>query len=201
MPAFMERHPGIDIVLCVSDRPADLFAEAIDCVLRLGEVATSSMVSRVVGHVRLVTCAAPSYLAANGTPLALDDLAAHRAVTYFAGRDRHALDWHFAVDGEDRAVRMRPGILVNDTEAFVACVLAGMGLIQAVGAGVEDHLRAGRLVEVLPATATVERAVSVMYPNCRHLAPQVRVFIDWVVGLFSSREGRWIRGRETGTDV
>lgn len=96
---------------------------------------------------------------------------------------------------------MRSGILVNDTEAFIACALAGIGLIQAVGAGVEDHLQAGRLVEVLPATETVERAVSVMYPNRRHLAPQVRVFIDWIVALFSTQRGRWIRGRQVGADA
>jgi hypothetical protein len=52
-----------------------------------------------------------------------------------------------------------------------------MGLTQAVGTRVEDYLKAGRVVEVLPETNTVERSVSVMYPNRQHLAPRVRVFL------------------------
>jgi len=193
LPDFMRRYPEIDLILGVSDQPADLLADGIDCVLRLGDLAVSSMVGRVVGHVRMVTCGAPTYLAEYGTPRTLDDLASHRAVTYFAGRSRRTIDWHFTVDGEVRTVRMRPGILVNETEAFIACALAGMGLIQAIGAGVEEHLKAGRLVEVLPEMKTVERPVSIMYPNRLHLAPQVRVFIDWIAVHFSSLEGQWIK--------
>ena len=189
LPDFARLYPDVDLILGVSDQPADLLADGIDCVLRLGDIAVSSMVSRVVGYVRMVTCGAPSYLAQHGTPLTLDDLPMHRAVTYFAGRGRHTIDWHFVIDGEDRAVKMRPGILVNETEAFIACALAGMGLVQAVGAGVEEYLKAGQLVEVLPEIATVKRAVSVMYPNRQHLAPQVRVFIDWITALFSPWKG------------
>jgi LysR family transcriptional regulator for bpeEF and oprC len=128
----------------------------------------------------MVTCGAPTYLAEHGTPLTLDDLATHRAVAYFAGRSPRTIDWHFLVDGEDRAVKVRPGILVNETEAFIACVLAGMGLIQAVGAVIAEYLKAGRLIEVLPETETVERAVSVMYPNRQHLAPR---FVFSSIGL------------------
>lgn len=188
LPAFMRRYPEIDLILGVSDQSADLLADGIDCVVRLGDIAITSMISRVVGQVRMVTCGAPTYLAEHGMPQTLDDLPSHRAVTYFAGRGRRTIDWHFAVDGGDRIVKMRPGILVNETEAFIACALAGLGLIQAVGIGVEEHLKAGRLVQVLPKLTTVERAVSVMYPNRQHLAPQVRVFIDWVSDLFSSVE-------------
>ena len=51
-------------------------------MLRLGELSTSSMISRVVGHVAMVSCAAPSYLTAHRTPTSLEDLSGHRGVTY-----------------------------------------------------------------------------------------------------------------------
>jgi LysR family transcriptional regulator for bpeEF and oprC len=88
---------------------------------------------------------------------------------------------------------MRRGILVNDTEAFVGCALAGLGLIQALGASVADHLATGRLVEVLPHMQTVTRPLSILYPNRRHLAPQVRVFIAWITSIFGSSDGRWVQ--------
>ena len=57
------------------------------------------MISRVVAHVRLVSCAAPSYLAAHGTPETIEDLSSHRAVTHFAGHGRDTIDWRFVEDG------------------------------------------------------------------------------------------------------
>jgi LysR family transcriptional regulator for bpeEF and oprC len=186
LPEFTERYPDIEIVLGVSDQPADLLAEGVDCVLRLGELSASSMISRIVGKVDMVTCAAPSYLAAHGTPGTLEDLPAHRAVTYFVGRGRNIIDWHFVVDGEERSVRMRPSILVNDTEAFIACAVVGLGMIQAIGAGIEEYLETGRLVQVLPNVVTMQRPVSIMYPNRQHLASQVRVCIDWIGEIFKS---------------
>jgi LysR family transcriptional regulator for bpeEF and oprC len=184
LPEFTERYPDIEIILGVSDQPVDLLAEGVDCVVRLGELSASSMISRVVAQVRMVSCAAPSYLEAHGMPHTIEDLAAHRAVTYFAGRGRHTIDWHLIKDGEERTIKMRPAILVNDSEAFVACAVAGLGMIQAPHAGVAEHLVTGRLVEVLPKAKTIPRPVSIMYPNRQYLAAQVRVFIDWISAIF-----------------
>lgn len=108
------------------------------------------------------------------------DLAAHRAVTYFSGKGRQTLDWHFSIKGEVRLVKMRPAVLVNDTEAFVACALAGIGLIQAIRVSVDEHLASGRLVEVLPELKAAQRPVSIVYPSRQHVAPQVRAFIEWI---------------------
>ena len=185
LPDFTHRYPDVDIILGVSDQPVDLLAEGVDCVLRLGELSASSMISRVVAQVGMINCAAPSYLSTYGIPQTIEDLSAHRAVTYFAGRGRRTMDWHFVEGGEERTIRLRPEILVNDFEAFIACALAGLGMIQAPRLGVQEHLGSGRLVEVLPGLETLPRPVSIMYPNRQHLAPQVRTFIDWVTGIFA----------------
>lgn len=185
LPEFTAAYPGIEIVLGVSDQPVDLLAEGVDCVVRLGELSSSSMMSRVVAHIGMVSCAAPSYLAKHGTPENIHDLSDHHAVTYFAGNGRQVIDWHLIQDGEERHIRMRSAILVNDSEAQVACALAGLGMIQVLRATVADHLDVGRLVEVLKDVQTIPRPVSIMYPNRQHLAPQVRVFIDWISAIFT----------------
>ncbi len=184
LPEFTERYPEIEIILGVSDQPVDLLAEGVDCVIRLGEISASSMISRVVTHVAMVSCAAPSYLAAHGVPTAIEDLSTHRAVTYFAGSGRATIDWRLVADGEERSIRMRSAILVNDSEALVACALAGLGLIQALRVGVAEQIATGRLVEILPQVGAVPRPVSIMYPNRQYLAPQVRAFIDWTTATF-----------------
>ena len=49
----------------------------------------------------------------------------------------------------------------------------------------EEHLRAGTLVEVFPKWAPPPAPVSVMYPQQRHLTSRVRVLIDWLVELLA----------------
>ncbi len=180
LPEFTDRYPDIEIILGVSDQPVDLLAEGVDCVVRLGELSSSSMISRVVTHVPMVSCVAPSYLAAHGVPKTIEDLSKHCAVTYFTGNGRTTIDWRLVADDKELSIKMRAAILVNDSEAFISCALAGLGMIQALHAGVAEHLQTGRLVEVLPHVKTVPRAVSIMYPNRQYLASQVRVFIDWI---------------------
>jgi LysR family transcriptional regulator for bpeEF and oprC len=100
------------------------------------------------------------------------------------------MDWQLIANGEERSIRMRSAILVNDSEAFVACALAGFGLIQALRAAVSEQLENGQLVETLPQVETVRRAVSVMYPSRQYLAPQVRAFIDGISVILKGAFGR-----------
>jgi hypothetical protein len=43
-------------------RPVELLEEGVDCVVRLGEQADSSLVARRVGTMTSVCCASPAYL-------------------------------------------------------------------------------------------------------------------------------------------
>jgi LysR family transcriptional regulator for bpeEF and oprC len=53
-------------------------------------------------------------------------------------------------NGGTARLTLRSGIMVNDTEAFVACGLNGLGLIQVPGLVVAEQLSTGALVEVVP---------------------------------------------------
>lgn len=196
LPDFRARYPDVDVVLGVSDQPVDLLAEGVDCVLRIGDLPATRMVGRVLAQLVMVICASPGYLRAHGTPATIDDLHAHEAVNYFSGRGHRPIPWSVFDGEEEREIRVKSGVLVNDTEAFVSCATAGLGLIQAPRTVVASLLEAGDLVEVLPQMPQVRRPLSVMYPAKHHLAPQVRAFIDWTAELFStSRDGGILDGR------
>jgi LysR family transcriptional regulator for bpeEF and oprC len=180
---FRSAYPDIEIVLGVSDQPTDLIADGIDCVIRIGELPIGSMIGRLIGRIDLIVCGSPDYLAVRGTPRTIADLPDHDAVVYFSGRGRRPVEWHLIEDGAERSVRMRPALLVNDSEAFVACAIAGLGLIQVPRITVAEKLARGDLVELLPNLSTVNRPVSVLYPSRQHLTSQVRAFIDWSASL------------------
>jgi LysR family transcriptional regulator, regulator for bpeEF and oprC len=192
IPAFTALYPDVDLILGVSDQPVDLVAEGVDCVLRIGELASTSMIARKLATVTMIVCGSPSYFSAFGIPENVEDLRDHRAVNYFSGRGHRPLAWSLPDDAGFQRFTLPSGIMVNDTEAFVSCALNGFGLIQVPGLVVTEHLASGRLREVIPAMRAVRWSLSIMYPNRQHLAPQVRAFINWVADVVEASASEWL---------
>jgi LysR family transcriptional regulator for bpeEF and oprC len=183
---FHCRYPEVELVIGMGDRQVDLVREAVDCVIRVGELQDSTLVARRIGSIQLITCAAPDYLARYGVPSGIDDLDQHLAVQYFSSRTGRNFDWDFIADGQPLAVKMNGSISVNDSEAYVACGLQGFGLIQPARFMVLPQLESGALVEVLPQLLPAPMPISVAYLQNRHLSPKVRAFVDWVAELFGA---------------
>ncbi|MGE0797353.1 MAG: LysR substrate-binding domain-containing protein [Lautropia sp.] len=74
LPAFLDRHPGLAIEIGSTDRVIDLIREGVDCALRVGTLAPSSLVARLIGMMVLINCASPAYLSRCGTPRVPADL-------------------------------------------------------------------------------------------------------------------------------
>ncbi|MCG5129702.1 LysR family transcriptional regulator [Enterobacter mori] len=176
---FQSLYPDIDVVLVSSDKKTDLIAEGVDCLVRLGELQNSSFISRRLGDIRMVTCAAPSYLQQHGRPETLADLGQHRAINFFSEHSRDVMEWKFIKDGNVVSLRPAGNMLVDNSDILLSCGLAGLGIIQATFDALAPHIASGALEEVLPQYPSVSKPVSVMYPDRRYLSPKVRVFIDW----------------------
>ncbi|MFZ6640125.1 LysR family transcriptional regulator [Undibacterium sp. TC4M20W] len=181
---FYSRYPDIKLVMGMGDRMVDMVQEAVDCVIRVGELQDSSMVARRIGTFQSITCAAPDYLDTHGEPQSLEDLQHHQAVHYFSSRTGRNLDWDFVVDGKTVDVTVNGKISVNDSEAYIDCAVKGFGLIQAPRFMLMPHLQSGALREVLPQWTPAPMPISVVYLANRHLSPKVRAFVDWVAELF-----------------
>ena len=64
----------------------------------------------------------------------------------------------------------------------------GFGIVQAPRYRFEADLASGVLVEVLSAHPPTPTPLAAFYPQNRQLSPRVRVFIDWVVGIFAAAD-------------
>jgi len=181
---FRERYPDIELMMGMSDRPIDLIQEGVDCVIRVGALADSSMIARRIGSMKMVQVASPEYLARYGEPQTIADLERHICVNYFSSRTGKVMDMSFIVDGASVDVPMVGSVSVNDAEAYVTAALMGLGIAQPARFMVRELLAAGALREVLSDVASESIPISVMYPQNRHLSQKVRVFVDWVVELF-----------------
>ncbi|ENO84586.1 LysR family transcriptional regulator [Thauera linaloolentis] len=185
LPDFFARYPGIQVDLGSSDRAIDLVHEGIDCALRIGEVPSSSLVARPLGALRLVNCASPAYLARHGMPQAPADLSRHLAVNYASPSSGRGVPWEWTENGRLQTLAMKAQVSVNNVETYLACCLAGMGLIQIPAFDVREHLEAGELVEVLQAWPAPSMPARMIYPHRRHLSRRVQAFSVWLAGILS----------------
>ena len=183
LPEFLGRHPGVDIELSCTDRRVDVVAEGFDCVIRSGLLADSGLMVRPLGEMRMGNYASPGSLETFGEPKTLDDLAHHRLIHYATTLGSRPFGFEYREGDVYHVVDMAGRITVNNTEAFNAAALAGLGLFQAPRTGNHRHVATGALVEILMDFEAEPLPVSLVYPRRRHQARRVRAFMDWVAGI------------------
>ncbi|PWR24718.1 LysR family transcriptional regulator [Zavarzinia aquatilis] len=183
LPEFLDRHPGLDIELRVTDRAVDLVEDGVDCVLRVGPLADSGLVARRIGDLALINVASPAYLARHGVPLSPADLDGHHAVNYASPSSGRVEDWEWLEAGVLRSRSLRGRVTVNSAESYIACCLAGLGLIQIPAYDVRAHIDRGELVEVMPGHRAEAMPMTLLYPHRQHLSRRLQIFADWLEAL------------------
>jgi LysR family transcriptional regulator for bpeEF and oprC len=192
LPAFHARYPGIELELGVSDRPVNLVGDAVDCVIRAGELNDQSLVARRIATMPFVTCATPAYLARHGVPRTPADLGdgTHRVVGYFSSLSNRPIPLRYGRGEERIEIHGHTVVGVNESTAHLSAMLTGMGLAQTFDLMAAPHLASGALVEVLHDWAPEPYPLHVVYPSNRHLSAKLRVFVDWAVELFAPHNRR-----------
>ncbi|TMV85776.1 LysR family transcriptional regulator [Thioclava sp. BHET1] len=186
---FHSRYPDIAIDLGVSDRQIDILAENVDCAIRIGALDDQSLVARRVGQMHLVTCAAPRYLALYGAPAHPKDLEnGHRVVRFFRPAGGQPVPFVFRRSSETFEVLGEAMISVDDALTYLVAAEAGHGVVQAPRFVVQAALREGRLQPVLSDWSRDPMPIHIVYPPNRHVSNKLRVFVDWVAGVFSTAD-------------
>ena len=184
LDAFHARYPALELIITTGDRRVDLVGEGIDCALRSGEPEDSSLVARRLATLEQVICASPAYLERMGIPRTPDSLRDHHGVHFVSGFKAPDRTLDLIVDGEKRAFTTGGWLTVNDAESYVAAARAGFGLIQLPRFSLAPHLASGELVEILPGWKKPALPLHAVYPQRRQLSPRVRVFLDWIAGIY-----------------
>lgn len=182
---FYRRYPDIYLMIGVSDRQVDLVQEGVDCVIRTGELLSSTLVARPLGQFRWITCASPDYLRGYGIPQSPEELSHHLAIHYFSDQSRRTDELRFVQGTETLSVSVSGQAAVNETGLYIKMCLEGFGLAQLAENVVAEHLHKGTLVEVLADWHPPSVPVTLLYPHQRFLSPAVRAFADWADEIFT----------------
>lgn len=179
LPRFLARHPRLSLELAVSNHREEMMA-GTDVAVRFGPAEGSSLIVRKLLETRVITVAAPAYLAGRGPPRTPQDLRDHEAILFRNPRTGRPFEWAFVRGAESVEAQVTGRFTTDDPSAAIAACVAGQGLFQSLELGLEGWLASGALVPVL-ADWSDERYPLHAYHPSRHLPPaKVRAFLDFV---------------------
>lgn len=179
LPLFTARHPDITVDLALSDTIVDLVEERADVAIRIGPLRDTSLRAKKLGHSRMLLVASPDYLARRGTPLTPDDLDAHDCLRFSFRRSVDS--WPFRVGGKVVQRPVHGSFFGNSGEVVRQMAVAGGGIARHGHFHVAKDLKAGRLVEVLPAHNPGDgEDIHALYAPEDRTAARIRAFLDFL---------------------
>jgi DNA-binding transcriptional LysR family regulator len=180
LPELLAGHPHLEILLGTSDRRVDVVREGVDFALRIGPLSDSGLVAKRLGVLPMSNYASPAYLRKYGTPSRLEDLDDHFVVHYAPSFGAGEPTFEYRDGSRWRERPMHCLVTVNNTDAYEAACLAGLGIIQAPRWRKRDALERGLLTEVLPELTCEPMPVSLVHAHGRSVPRRVRVVMGWI---------------------
>ncbi|MGE5338183.1 MAG: LysR family transcriptional regulator [Gemmatimonadota bacterium] len=180
--AYVQRYPGVEVDVSISERMVDLVDEGFDLAVRVTRDIAPGLIARRLSRARLAACAAPAYLKKHGVPGAPEDLARHNCLFYSHSSYRN--EWRFRREGEERTVRVSGNLRSNIGDVLMNAAINGLGVIYEPTFLVHEALRQKRLIRILPDWEPDEFSLFAVYPNRKFLPPKVRSFIDFLAERF-----------------
>ncbi|MCF8147907.1 MAG: LysR family transcriptional regulator [Sulfuritalea sp.] len=193
VPLFHELHPEVTVSLNLSDRVVDIAGEGFDCAVRVGDMPDSSLVSVRLADNRRLCVATPDYLARHGVPKQPSDLARFDCLSLSSDASQ-TRGWAFKVPKADgfEVVYLKPSgpLDCSDGQVLHDWCLRGWGIAWRSTWEVEAEIAQGQLVSVLEEFAAPPNGIYAVFPQRKHLALRVRLWIDFLK-LHYSRVGFW----------
>jgi DNA-binding transcriptional LysR family regulator len=192
MAEFVERFPDLHLELLPSLEAGDLVSEGIDVAIRFGPQPSSALSTRLLLCTRVMTVAAPSYLAKRGRPTAPTDLERHSCIQFTNPLTGSPFDWEFRHGKQVLPVATSGPLLMTDVATMVAACAAGAGIAQLLAISAQPLLASGHLIELFPDWPDETFPLYAMHPS-RRLAPRkVATFIDFCAEICRPHDARAI---------
>jgi DNA-binding transcriptional LysR family regulator len=186
LPEVLAQWPELSLDVDFTDRFVDLVEDGVDLAIRItSELPDSATLTvRRLARAQRVVCASPAYLRERGIPEAPEDLARHHCLDY--GMSRTPGAWDFVGPGGPLRVQVEGRLRVSNSLVMRDALLAGVGLGRLPSFYVAEELKRKRLRAVLTEFAPAPLSISAVYPRAKHLAPKVRVFVDFLRERFGA---------------
>jgi DNA-binding transcriptional LysR family regulator len=191
LPLFLKQYPDVAVDLHLSDAMVDLIGEGFDAGLRIAVLPDSSLIARRLCAMPRHTVASASYLKRYGRPTHPMHLAQHRCLGY-AYLSTPAVWRYTNAAGEQASVRPAGPLRVNNGEALMPALLAGLGIADLPDFIVGDAIASGKVEVILDGWKQTEGAVHLVTPPGGPRPARVNVLADFLTKHLAgaNRRGR-----------
>lgn len=187
LPEFLAMYSEISIDLHLSDARTDIVGERFDAAIRVAESPGSALVARRLCEISRYLVGAPAYLNKHGRPRDPRDIVKHRCLTY-AYIEPTPDSWRFrSKSGKSVTVRPSGPLRVNNGDAMMPAVLAGIGLTVLPDFLLGDTLDTGQLERVLPDWSLASGGAYWIAPARRPRPKRVELLGDFLARKLSRR--------------
>jgi DNA-binding transcriptional LysR family regulator len=187
LPAFFRQYPEVAVDLQLSDEIIDLVGDGFDAAIRIAALPDSSLIARRLCAMPVYLVAAPSYLKAHGRPKHPLHLADHATITY-SYSPRQGV-WHFKKKtGETASVRPAGPLRVNNGEAMLPSLIAGVGVALLPEFIVREALAKKQLEILLPDWSLTDGAVYWVTPPGGPKPQRVTVMGDFLAKMLGKKK-------------
>jgi DNA-binding transcriptional LysR family regulator len=184
LKGFMQRYPKVNVDLELQDTVTDLTSQRIDLAIRFAANPDPALIGKPIGVCKSVLVAAPEYLQRCGSPQTPQALVDHDCLGY-RNFGRHV--WHLSCEDEVQSVDIRCRLNANEVTALMNAAVLGMGIAMQPTYLVEDYLKSGKLVVVLPRWQPDDLKIYALYASRKHQSLAVRVLIDYLEAYFQKQ--------------
>lgn len=184
---YLTTYPDTQVELTLSDRIVNPAEEDFEVIIRIGELGDNPMVAWPLNPWQLVACASPAYIKQYGAPQVPADLYHHACLVHGLWSTSMPCRWVFLNGGKTEEIRPAGRFRSNDWKALMQAAIEGYGVTLGPVDVLEDALRKGHLVRVLPGYEGPSRPMHVLVPAARQQTVKIRCFTDALRDAFGPR--------------
>lgn len=181
MCEFMQIHPRIEPQLLANDLRLNLIEKYIDLSVTVGELPDSTSRAIKLGDLEQVLCCHPDYLAGKKIQLPTSD-------TDFTDYDYIANQWEgmniersFNIgNGHTQTYQFRANRVGDSVPTIRMMTLAGLGLACLPKRAIDDDLKSGKLISLLPESRVLKAPFYVVHNYGLQMPIRIRAFIDFL---------------------
>ena len=181
LPKFMKRYPDLEVELDLSNHWRDLKRDGYDVGIRSKKPgADLGLYCMPIKPLLPILVASPEYLDEHGVPTQPEQLAQHSVVLHRGG-NRLFNQWTF-LHPENKTFNFiaQSRYVSNHIPVSIEAALQGLGILNTYSIYVEEALKEGRLIQLLPNYRQPDIDRFAFYHQKRALSPKLDAFLSFL---------------------
>jgi DNA-binding transcriptional LysR family regulator len=188
---ILPQYPDLHVEIHSDYRLVDITAERYDIGVRYGDQVDQDMIAvRMTLDTPTMIVGSPAYFAWHAVPASPAELMKHNCITLRLASNGGLYAWELQHEGRALEARVRGQTVCSSARHMVQAALSGNGLAFVTEDLAAEHVRAGRLVSVMPEWCSVFPGLHAYYPSRRQSSRALGIVVDAL--RYQSAPGRII---------